>query len=93
MASPTGREEEEAASLWEAARAHAPRRIVPFDRGWFAALRSVADAGPVAAAALPPAGAAPLGSDWGDVPDAAPFYGRDPELETLSRFTGPPSRA
>src|ERR1700730_6240679 len=38
---PAGRAEEEAAALWEAARAHAPRRLVPFDRGWIASPRSV----------------------------------------------------
>src|SRR5262249_39870327 len=81
---PTGREEEEATAWWEAARAHAPRRLVPFDRGWFAALRSVAAAGPAAAA--PAAGAVPHRSNWGEVPGAAPFYGRAGELEVLSRW-------
>jgi len=39
---PVGREEDEAVALWEAVRSHAPRRIVPFDRSWFASLRATA---------------------------------------------------
>src|SRR5205085_8907275 len=62
-----GREAEEAAALWASVRAKAPRRTGPFDRSWFASLRSAAG-GAEPAAALPPA-AAPPRHDWGDAPD------------------------
>jgi transcriptional regulator with XRE-family HTH domain len=84
---PAGREEEEAAALWEAVRAHAPRRTAPFDRRWFAALRG--EAAPAkAAASLPPMAAAspPRREDWGEAPDVGAFHGRAAEVETLSRW-------
>src|SRR5437870_1201805 len=38
-----GREAEEAAALWEAARAKAPRRMPAFDPHWFASLQRTQD--------------------------------------------------
>jgi len=48
-----GREDEEAAALWEAARAKAPRRTPPFDPHWFTSLRRAQD-GAVPHAPTPP---------------------------------------
>jgi transcriptional regulator with XRE-family HTH domain len=83
---PVGREEE-ATALWEAVRAHAPHRTVPFDRRWFASLRG--GAGPAgSAASLPPVptAGAPRWDDWGEAPDVGAFYGRAQEVATLSRW-------
>lgn len=51
---PAGQEEDEAAALWEAVRSRAPRRIVPFDRSWFASLRDTAALASASAPPLPP---------------------------------------
>ncbi len=84
-----GREEDEAAALWEAVRAHAPRRTVPFDHGWFASLRGADDA------AVPPPGSPPpppaqvlppRWHDWGEAPASPVVRGRAPELATLARW-------
>ena len=48
-----GREDEEAAALWAAARARAPRRTPPFDPHWFASLPRAQD-GAVPHAPTPP---------------------------------------
>jgi WD40 repeat protein/transcriptional regulator with XRE-family HTH domain len=81
---PLGREEDEAAALWEAVRAHAPRRTVPFDRLWFASLSGAAGS----AVSLPPVPQVdvPRRDDWGEAPDAGTFYGRTQEVETLSHW-------
>jgi transcriptional regulator with XRE-family HTH domain len=81
---PTGREEDEAAALWEAARAHARHRIVPFDRSWFASLHT----GAAPHAPLLPVPAADGGrrDHLAEAPDASTFYGRTQELATLSRW-------
>ena len=82
---PAGREEDEAAALWEAVRAHAPRRTVPFDRSWFASLRS---------GAVPPAPvrdsrrrqAACRGGTTGARHLPRTFHGRAAEVVTLARW-------
>ena len=56
-----GREEEEAAALWEAVRGAASRRTVPFDPHWFDALRHAGGTN------APPALAAGR-HDWGEAP-------------------------
>src|SRR5258708_4674706 len=58
-----GREMDEASALWEAARTHAPRRIIPFDGRRFESLPSMAT--PAAAAPPPSPGAPPAHrDDW-----------------------------
>src|SRR5712692_776562 len=80
-----GREMDEASALWEAARTHAPRRIIPFDWRRFESLRSMATS--AASAAAPSAGAPSAHrDDWRNVPDSGHFFGRSEELETLSRW-------
>src|SRR6266852_2201334 len=80
-----GGEMDEASALWEAARTHAPRRIIPFDWRRFESLRSMATS--AASAAAPSTGAlSPHPGDWHDVPDAGDFYGRTDELQVLSRW-------
>ena len=64
---PAGREEDEAMALWEAVRSHAPRRIVPFDRFWFASLRATAV--PAGVPVVSPQSShrgAPRWDDWGE---------------------------
>ncbi len=84
-----GREEDEAAALWEAIRAHAPRRTVPFDHGWFASLRG-ADGADGAPPGSPPPPAAharpPRRYDWGEAPATPVVQGRVAELATLTRW-------
>ena len=78
-----GREEDEAVALCEAVRAHASRRTVPFDHGWFASLRR-ADG-----ASVPPPGSSPLPPrryDWGEAPATPVVQGRVEELATLTRW-------
>src|SRR5579859_2302829 len=80
-----GRELDEASALWEAARTHAPRRIIPFDGRRFESLRSMATV--AASAAVPSTGALSAHrSDWHEVPDAGHFFGRTDELQMLSRW-------
>ena len=80
-----GREMDEASALWEAARTHAPRRIIPFDRRRFESLRSMATS--AASAAAPSAGAPSAHrDDWRNVPDAGHFFGRTDELQMLARW-------
>jgi transcriptional regulator with XRE-family HTH domain len=97
-----GREEEEAAALWEAVRGAASRRTVPFDHHWFASLRGLAGTGvptaPFSLALVPPASATPDDApvalaalpaarhDWGEAPDVPVVQGRDEELATLARW-------
>jgi transcriptional regulator with XRE-family HTH domain len=84
---PVGREEDAAAALWEAVRAHAPRRTVPFDRSWFASLQGGAGpAGPAGPHPLAAGTGAPWRDDWGEAPGAGAFYGRAQEVATLSRW-------
>src|SRR5258708_38059964 len=80
-----GREMDEASALWEAARTHAPRRIIPFDWRRFESLRSMATSAPSAAA---PSAGAPSAhrDDWRNVPDAGHFLGRADEVQMLSRW-------
>jgi transcriptional regulator with XRE-family HTH domain len=73
----TGCELEDANALWDAARAHAPRRITPFDRRRFASLQRAASG--VAFAVSGHQG-------WHELPDADYFYGRTDELQVLSRW-------
>src|SRR4029077_19321999 len=54
-----GREMDEASALWEAARTHAPRRIIPFDRRRFGSLQS-GESMPLPAAPLPTGGLSAL---------------------------------
>ena len=80
-----GREMDEASALWEAARTHAPRRIIPFDGRRFESLRSTATS--AASAAVPSAGAPSAHrDDWRNVPDAGHFFGRTDELQMLARW-------
>ncbi len=82
-----GREEEEAAALWDAARGKAARRLVPFDPRWFASLRQEGRPASRTAPAAPPETTLPPGRyDWGEAPDAGAFHGRTAELATLSRW-------
>src|SRR5262245_38071300 len=76
-----GRERAEAAALWAAALAEAPRLNAAFDPDWFAGL--LAGAGDRAGA---PAPAGARRQDWGEAPAAAAFHGRVPERETLTRW-------
>ena len=80
----SGREEEEAAALWEAARGKAARRLTPFDPHWFASLRA-GDRVPVPTTPVaPPDVDLPQAHhDWGEAPNATAFYGRAEELATL----------
>src|SRR5579864_7763018 len=85
-----GREEEDAAALWEAARARAPRRTPPFDPHWFASLRRTQD-GDVPRAPTPPLPAtaqAQRRHDWGEAPDVPALQGRAQDLATLARWVG-----
>src|SRR5260221_3897560 len=80
-----GHEMEEASALWEAARTHAPRRIIPFDRRRFESLRSTttvttSDAIPSTSALSAHRG------DWHDVPDSPHFLRRTDEMQMLSRW-------
>jgi transcriptional regulator with XRE-family HTH domain len=94
-----GREEEEAAALWGAARGAASRRTIPFDHHWFTSLRG--PAGPAAPAAPPPLAIVPSAPaaddapvavavltaarhDWGEAPDVPVVQGRAKELTTLA---------
>src|SRR6266851_4524109 len=80
-----GHEMEEASALWEAARTHAPRRIIPFDRRRFESLRSTTTVTTSAAVPSTSALSAHRG-DWHDVPDSGHFLGRTDELQVLSRW-------
>ncbi len=78
-------EQEEACALWEAARTHAARRIIPFDWSRFESLRSM----PTVSASVsgPCTGAlSERRDDWHDVPDTWRFSGRTDELQMLSRW-------
>ena len=77
-------EQEEACALWEAARTHAARRIIPFDWTRFESRRGTASAMP--SAAFAPADAQPHRDNCDDVPDAGFFYGRADELQMLSHW-------
>ncbi len=81
---PAGREEDEAMALWEAVRSHAPRRIVPFDRFWFASLRATAV--PAGVPVVSPQSWPRAGHDWGEAPDTGTFHGRTAEVATLSHW-------
>ncbi len=85
---PAGQEEDEAAALWEAVRSRAPRRIVPFDRSWFASLRDTAALASASAPPLPPlpVADAPRRDDWDEAPATETFFGRDQEVATLSHW-------
>ncbi len=81
-----GREEEEAAALWETVRATARRRTAPFDPTWFAALPRGA-AAPVPATPLPRAAIVPASwHDGGDRPAVPVVEGRAEDLATLERW-------
>src|SRR5260370_6596872 len=80
-----GGEMDEASALWEAARTHAPRRIIPFDWRRFESLGSMATV--TASAAVPSTGALSAHrGDWHDAPDSGHFLGRTDELQMLSRW-------
>jgi transcriptional regulator with XRE-family HTH domain len=97
-----GREEEEAAALWDSVRATARRRTVPFDPHWFAALCHAGSTGtgavPPSLAVVPPVQTArddgPVAMpalpaarrDWGEAPDVPMVQGRTHELATLDRW-------
>jgi non-specific serine/threonine protein kinase len=71
-------EEDQAATLWEAVRVHAPRRTVPFDRRWFIALRG---------------GTAPSGPEGTHLPPArTSFVGRAADLAVLTPALDPATR-
>jgi WD40 repeat protein/transcriptional regulator with XRE-family HTH domain len=76
-----GREREEAAALWAAALAEAPRLNEAFDPAWFAGLLAGGGA---------PAGAAAAGGprrhDWGEAPAAGALHGRAAEREALAHW-------
>jgi len=75
-----GREQGEAAALWDRARARAGRHLPPFDPSWFASLpRPPALPAPVAPVR-------PQREDWGDAPAALMLRGRADELDTLARW-------
>jgi len=82
-----GREQEEAAALWESVRARAPRRTPPFDPRWFASLRG-ADATTVPSTSPPPIAPAlpPRRHDWGEAPATPVVQGRVVELATLAEW-------
>ncbi len=68
-------------------RSHAPRRIVPFDRSWFASLRATAvPAGVPGASPQSSHRGAPRWDDWGEAPDTGTFHGRTAEVATLSHW-------
>ncbi len=84
-----GREQEEAAALWESVRARAPRRTPAFDAHWFAALqggerRAIAPLDPPSPP--PTVDAQPRRHDWGEVPAAPVMRGRTAELATLAAW-------
>jgi WD40 repeat protein/transcriptional regulator with XRE-family HTH domain len=83
-----GREDEEAARLWETVRAKAPRRAPPFDRHWFASLRPAERAGVLdVPSPLQPAPAPEGGRhDWGEAPDVPALHDRSQELSMLARW-------
>jgi transcriptional regulator with XRE-family HTH domain len=97
-----GQEEEEAIALWEARRATARRRTLPFDPQWFAALRRTAGTAsrtvPSPSAVAPSASTVPEGGpvavaalpvarhDWGEAPEVPLIQGRAHELATLERW-------
>src|SRR3954462_1579594 len=82
-------ERDEAAALWDAARAEAPRLRVPFEPAWFTSLlvSALPASRPSAAgAAYEPvrsmgvAPQVPQRQDWGEAPDVGTFHGRAHEL-------------
>jgi WD40 repeat protein/transcriptional regulator with XRE-family HTH domain len=86
-----GREEEQAAQLWDAATLCAPRLTAPFDPAWFAGVlaRHAAPAGLGGPGPEPPGerGAElPGRRSWGEAPDVGAFHGRATERETLTRW-------
>ena len=90
-----GREEEEAAALWESARGNAARRLVPFDPHWFASLRGAGGATLPAGSGVPVPSVLSLPGvevglsrrdHWGEAPDAGACYGRADEVATLTRW-------
>jgi WD40 repeat protein/transcriptional regulator with XRE-family HTH domain len=85
---PVGREEDEAARLWETVRTRAPRRTPPFDPHWFAALPPAAHAGLLDVPSPPRPSAAPEGGrhDWGEAPDVPALHDRRQEMAMLARW-------
>src|SRR5262245_2334846 len=76
-----GREREEAAALWAAALAEAPRLNETFDPAWLAGLLVGGGDGAGAAAR-----AGPRRQDWGEAPAVGAFHGRAAEREALARW-------
>src|SRR5258708_3477850 len=82
-----GREEEEIRTLW-----HAAHQKVLLDEQWLSTLLGRSPVAPLPVAPVPAQPAVPVRAasgprvEWGDALDMPSFYGREPELATLSRW-------
>ncbi len=83
----SGNEMQEAAALWSAALAEAPRLKTAFDSEWFGRLLASQTESSLTAAHAPGSIWQPNSrDDWGDAPAVTAFHGRATERQTLSRW-------